>query len=158
MATTLVRDVMTTDVLSFAPHEPVTQAMRRLVERGVSGGPVVGAGNKVVGMLTDSDLIVQDVQLHAPTVIEILGAVIELPTKQKKFEEELHKAVGMTVGEVMNPDVVSCRGDDSIEDAATLMHDRDISRLAVLDAEGRLMGVLARRDILRYLVRGAARG
>ena len=158
MATTLVRDVMTTDVLSFAPHEPVTQAMRRLVERGVSGGPVVGAGNKVVGMLTDSDLIVQDVQLHAPTVIEILGAVIELPTTQKKFEEELHKAVGMTVGEVMNPDVVSCRADDSIEDAATLMHDRDISRLAVLDGDGRLVGVLARRDILRYLVRGAARG
>ena len=63
---TSVRDVMTTNVVSFTREESVTDGMQRLIDANVSGGPVVDGENKVVGMLTDSDLIVQDAQLHAP--------------------------------------------------------------------------------------------
>ena len=76
---TAVRDVMTTDVVRFTRDENITDAMHRLVDAGVSGGPVVDGDGRVVGMLTDSDLIVQDAQLHAPTAIAILGTVISLP-------------------------------------------------------------------------------
>ena len=76
---TAVRDVMTTDVVSFTREESVSDAMQRLLAARVSGGPVVDGERKVVGMLTDSDLIVQDAQLHAPTVIAILGVVVTLP-------------------------------------------------------------------------------
>ncbi len=151
---TAVRDVMTTDVVRFTRDENITDAMHRLVDAGVSGGPVVDGDGRVVGMLTDSDLIVQDAQLHAPTAIAILGTVISLPRAQREFEEELHKQVGMTVGEVMEDDPVTIDADAVVEDAATLMHDRDISRLPVVDADRRLVGVIARGDILRYMVGG----
>jgi CBS domain-containing protein len=151
---TSVRDVMTTDVVCFTRDENVTQAMQRLVDAGVSGGPVVDGDNRVVGMLTDSDLIVQDAQLHAPTAIAILGTVISLPKAKREFEEELHKQVGMTVGEVMEDEPVMIDADSVVEDAATLMHDKDVSRLAVVDSDRRLLGIIARGDILRYMVGG----
>jgi len=155
---TAVRDVMTTNVISFTREEAITDAMQRLLDAGVSGGPVVDGDNKVVGMLTDSDLIVQDAQLHAPTAIAILGTVIALPKAKREFEEELHKQIGLTVGEVMGEDPVTIAADAPVEDAATLMHDNDVSRVPVLDADGRLVGVIARGDILRYLVSGRDAG
>ena len=60
----------------------------------------------------------------------------------------------MTVGEVMEDDPVTIDADAVVEDAATVMHDRDISRLPVVDADRRLVGVIARGDILRYMVGG----
>jgi CBS domain-containing protein len=155
---TAIRDVMTTDVVRFTREENITEAMQRLVDAGVSGGPVVDGENRVVGMLTDSDLIVQDAQLHAPTAIAILGTVISLPKAQREFEEELQKQVGMTVGEVMEDDPVMIDADSVVEDAATLMHDKDVSRLAVVDGDRRLLGVIARGDILRYMVGGRGEG
>lgn len=151
---TAVRDVMTTNVISFTRDEPVADAMKRLLDASVSGGPVIDGDSKVVGMLTDSDLIVQDAQLHAPTAIAILGVVVALPGSKREFEEDLHKQLGLTVGEVMGDEPVTIDADAPVEDAATVMHDKDVSRLAVIDAEGRLVGVIARGDILRYIVSG----
>ena len=151
---TSVRDVMTTNVISFTRDESVTDGMQRLIDANVSGGPVVDGENKVVGMLTDSDLIVQDAQIHAPTAIAILGTVFSLPKARREFEEELHKQIGLTVGEVMGEDPVTIHADAAVEDAATLMHDKEVSRLPVVDDDGRLVGVIARGDILRYMVSG----
>jgi CBS domain-containing protein len=148
---TLVRQVMTTDVVSFQPDESIQDAMRRLVEREIDGGPVVDAGGGVVGMLTAGDLIVQNARLHYPTVITLLGATIELPGSQKHFEDDLHKAVGVTVAEVMTEEVVTCGADDTVEDVATLMHERHLSRLPVVE-DGRVVGIIARGDILRAIV------
>jgi CBS domain-containing protein len=80
--------------------------------------------------------------------------VISLPSARREFEEELHKQVGMTVGEVMEDEPVTIDADAVVEDAATLMHDRDVSRLPVIDADRRLVGIIARGDILRYMVGG----
>ena len=151
--TSPVRDVMTTDVVWFRPDEPIADATLRLVERGIDGGPVLD-GDDVVGMLTSDDLIVQETRLHYPTVISILGANIELPSAHRHFEEELHKAVGLTVGEVMNDDAVTCSPDDTVETAATILHERHLSRLPVVE-DGKLVGIISRGDILSAIVRSA---
>jgi CBS domain-containing protein len=150
--TTPVRDVMTTDVLWFRPDEPITDATRRLVERGVDGGPVLDEAGAVIGMLTSDDLIVQETRLHYPTVVSILGANLELPSSKRHFEEELHKAIGLTVGEVMNDDIIVCTSDDTVESVATMLHERHLSRLPVVDG-GTLVGIISRGDILAAIVR-----
>lgn len=147
------RDVMTTDVVTFAPDEPITDAMQKLVDRGVDAGPVVDGGGAVVGMLSTGDLIVQESQLHYPTVINILGGLFELPGSRKRFEHELNQAVAVDVADAMSPDPVTCGPDDTIEQVATLMHDHDVSRVPVVE-EGRLVGIVARGDVLRGLVGG----
>lgn len=153
--TMLVRQVMTTDVLSFRPDDNVGDAMRALMERGVDAGPVVDDGGQVVGMLSTGDLIVQESQLHVPTVISLLGASIEWPASQRHFEEDLRKALGSTVGEVMATETVTCREDDTLEQAATYMHDHDVSRLPVL-RDGALVGIIARGDIIRAMIAAAS--
>ena len=145
------RDVMTTEVVSFAVHEPITEAMRTLVEKGIDAGPVLDDAGKVVGMLSTGDLMVQEAQLHAPTVINILGGLIELPGSKKRFEHELEQAVAVDVEDAMSPDPVTCGPDDTVETVATLMHDNDISRVPVVE-DGRLVGIVARGDILRAII------
>ena len=90
---TPISSVMTTDVLTFAPDDQVADAMAQLVGRGVDGAPVVDGDGRVVGMLSTGDLIVQDAQLHIPTVISMFGASIELPSSKRHFEEDLRKAL-----------------------------------------------------------------
>jgi CBS domain-containing protein len=150
---TLVRDVMTKvpGVLTFTPDMKIEDAARALAERKLGGAPVVDAGGRVVGLLEDDDLIVQETRLHAPTVITVLGAYIPLGS-QHDFEEELRKAVGATVGQVMDADPEVCREDDTLERVATLLHDKHLSRLPVVASDGTLVGIVSRGDLVRALL------
>ena len=143
---------MTTEVLTFAPDDNVGDAMRTLVDRGIDGAPVVTADGEVVGMLSTGDLIVQESRLHFPTVISLLGATLELPSSKRQFDEDLRQTLGSTVGQVMQSDPITIGADDTVEEAATLMHEHDISRLPVLGDAG-LVGIVARVDILRSIIR-----
>jgi CBS domain-containing protein len=144
---------MTTDVVSFTADEPIREATMRLLDREVDGGPVVDADGHLVGMLTTDDLLVQETRLHYPTVVSLFGAYLELPGAHRHFEEDLRRAVGATVGEVMRHELVSCSEDDTLERAATLMHERKVSRLPVV-RDGKLVGIIGRGDIIRAIVDG----
>ena len=148
---TLVRQVMTTDVVTVRPDEPIQEATRKLIAHEVDGAPVVDANGAVVGMLTSDDLLVQETKLHYPTVVSLFGAYLELPSAHRQFEEDLRKAVGATVEEVMNDEPVTVGDEDTLERAATLMHEENVSRLPVV-RDGRLVGIIARGDILRAVM------
>lgn len=152
---TLVRDVMTTDVLSFKPSDSVETAARALSERRLGGAPVIDDDGMVVGLLEDDDLIVQDTRLHFPTVISVFGAYLELPSSLRHFEADLRKAVGATVRDVMDADAPTCSPDDTLETVATFLHDRNASRMAVVDDDGRLLGIVSRGDLVRAIVGGS---
>jgi CBS domain-containing protein len=147
-----VSSIMTTEVLSLPVDQPIQDAMQALVDRGVDGAPVVDADGKVVGMLSTGDLIVQDARLHGPTVISLLGAYIELPGSRHKADEDFEKATSLTVADSMDDEPVTLGPDDTVESAATAMHDNDISRVPVVGGDGRLVGIVARGDILRSIV------
>jgi CBS domain-containing protein len=152
---TTVAEVMTTDVLTFSPDENVQDAIGRLIERNVDAAPVVDDDGRVVGMLSTGDIIVQETQLHFPTVITLFGAYLELPSQHRHFDSDLQKALGSSVGEVMTAHPVTIGPADTIERAATLMHEKEVSRLPVIEA-GRLVGIVSRGDIVRALVSPSA--
>jgi CBS domain-containing protein len=148
-----VRDLMVTEVLTFTADDDVQDAMRALVMSDIDAAPVVDADGFVVGSLSTGDLIVEEANISLPAVITLLGAVMELPKSRKKYEQDLGKALGATVGEVMQAGVVAILGpDDTLEVAATVMHDEDLDRVPVCDEEGHLVGIVARGDILRAIV------
>jgi len=151
---TLVRQVMTTDVLTFRPTDKVEAAARALSERKLGGAPVVDDAGTVLGLLEDDDLIVQDTRLHFPTVISLFGGYLELPSSLRHFEADLRKAVGATVGDVMDADAPTTGPDDTLENVATVLHDRNASRMAVVDDDGVLMGIVSRGDLVRAIVGG----
>ena len=151
---TLVRQVRTTDVLTFRPTDTVESAARALSERRLGGAPVVDDDGRVVGLLEDDDLIVQETRRHFPTVISVFGAYLELPSSLRHFEADLRKAVGATVSDVMDAEAPTCRPDDTLETVATTLHDRNASRMAVVDDDGRLLGIVSRGDLVRAIVGG----
>lgn len=147
-----VSEIMTTEVLTFAPGDDVRDAMRELLRRDVDGAPVIDGG-AVVGMLSTSDLIVEEARVHLPTVITLLGAYLELPSSKKRFDADMEKALGSTVGEVMTPGAASISPDTTVEQVATIMHEEGVDRVVVIDEGGSLVGIVARGDIVREIVR-----
>lgn len=147
-----VRDLMVTDVLTFDPSDNVRDAMRALLRRDVDGAPVIDDDGTVIGLLTTADLIVEEARIHLPTVITLLGAYIELPSSKRRFEADVEKALGSTVGDVMERECPVIGSDETVERAATIMHEQGADRIAVVD-DGELVGIIARGDIVRAIVR-----
>jgi len=153
-----VTEVMTTDVVTFTADENVQTAMQQLVDSGVDAGPVVDEAGSVVGMLSTGDLIVEEARVHFPTVVNFLGVNVTWPFDHRQFDDSVSKALGATVGEVMTADPVTVDIVASVEDAATTMHDHEISRVPVVDGEGHLVGLIARGDIVRAIVQDQRQG
>lgn len=144
-----VKEIMHTDFFALGPDDPVEDAMRALVDHDVDAAPVTDTDGMLVGLLSNTDLIVQEAQIHFPTLLSFLGASIEIG--HKRFAEELTKALGSKVKDVMTVDPATCVESDAVEAVATLMHDHDVSEIPVVGA-GRLIGVVTRNDILRAIL------
>ncbi len=151
-SSTPLREVMTAEVVTADPDLSLAAAADLLAEHGVGAVPVVDPDGQVVGLLRDEDLLVTEARLHAPTTIAILGVDFTLPGEIRRYDEELRKAVGSTVREVMETSFPTLEPDASVEDAATLMHESDVTHVVVL-GDGRPVGIVARGDLVRYLSR-----
>ena len=143
------RDIMTPNPVTVPPEMPVTDAAKLMVEQHVGALPVMD-GDKLIGIVTEGDLIMADVRIQFPTYIDLLSGFIFYPPSMRRFENELRKAVGAEVKDVMTRDPVTVTADMSVEDVATLMVDREVSRLPVLEA-GRLVGIISKSDVVRSL-------
>jgi CBS domain-containing protein len=150
---TLVTDVMTTDVLTLHADTTVEEAVRSMSERGVSGAPVVDAEDRLIGLLDDSDLILSEARLHAPTTIELFGAYLTLPREAHRYEEQLRHALAATVGEAMEEQPRTVGPDATVEEVATIMVDRGVSRVPVVDEQRHVVGIVTRGDIVGSLYR-----
>jgi CBS domain-containing protein len=151
-ADTPVTEVMTRDVLALRPDQTIEEAVAALNERDISGAPVVDDDGRLIGLLDDTDLIMSEARLHAPTVVEILGAYITLPGERRRFSEELRHALGQVVGDVMERPL-SVPESATVEDVATLIVDRDVSRVPVVDGARRVVGIVTRGDLVRTMYR-----
>ncbi|MBN2404458.1 MAG: CBS domain-containing protein [Coriobacteriia bacterium] len=152
MATLTARDIMTPDPVTVSTSMTVKDAARAMVEKKVGALPVVDEG-ELVGIVSESDLIMQDVKMEFPTYIHLLDGLIMYPPATARFESELKKAVGATVGDVMTEKPIVVQVDTTVEDVATLMVDREVSRVPVLDGET-LVGIVSKSDIVRSLILG----
>lgn len=150
MAELTTRAIMTKDPITVAQDLSVTDAARIMVENKVGALPVLD-GETLIGLVTEGDLIMRDVKVEFPTYLHLLDGFIMYPPATARFESELKKAVGATVEDVMTSDPVVIQADTAVGDAATLMVERDVSRLPVLDGE-RLVGIVSKSDIVRSLI------
>jgi CBS domain-containing protein len=149
-----VRDIMQPDVITVGPEATVRELAAILAEHKISGVPVVDESGDVLGMVSESDVILQDAEFRFPYYIQFLESVIYLQSFAK-FEERFRKTFGTKVAEVMSDDPVKISPDASIYEAATLMADRKVNRLPVLE-EGGLVGIITRGDIVRAIAENKA--
>ncbi len=145
-----INDVMTAEVITVSSEDPVEKCAKLLQENNISGLPVVDTEGKLVGMITEGDLIRRASRIEAPGYLEILGGLIYLGSP-KKFVDELQRAMALEAGKMMSKNVITVKPGESLEKAATLMVNNNINRLPVVDDEGNLVGIVSRRDIMKHL-------
>ena len=137
-----VRDIMTTRVISVGKDTTFREMASALREYRISAFPVVDDDRKVIGVVSEADLLNKEALVDEPGVF---GGILH--------RRDQAKARGITAGDLMTTAVVAVRPEDTVEHAAKLMYDRGVKRLPVTDAGGRLAGIVSRADVLSVFER-----
>ncbi|WP_072621916.1 CBS domain-containing protein [Spirulina major] len=148
--TKTVAEFMTPTPITVTPQTSLREAIQLLAEKQISGLPVVDDAGTLVGVLSDADLMWQETGADPPPYIMFLDSVIFLQNPAR-YEQELHKSLGQTVGEVMTKKPITAQPDQSLRDAARIMHEKHVRRLPVVDANGQIVGILSHGDIIRAM-------
>ena len=130
----------------LGPDETVEGAIKLFAESGISGAPVVEDGRRLVGIVTEGDLIFRDADIKAPGFLDILGGLIPLGSWDE-YRKEALKSAGVTVDEVMTRELITISPDASLAEASTTMADKRVKILPVAEGD-RLHSVITRMDIL----------
>jgi len=133
-----VKELMSSPVVTVPPELPVKQVAALLVERRISAAPVVDARGQLVGIVSEADLV----PLQA------------VPQRSRRFPhpDQLLEFLPDTAGKAMTPHVVALPEDATVAEAASLMLERAVKRIPIL-RDGRVTGIISRRDLLRALAR-----
>jgi len=130
---------------TLGPDETVESAIKLFAEAGISGAPVVDEG-RLVGIVTEGDLIFRDADVKAAGFLDILGGLIPLGSWEE-YRKEALKSAGVTVDEVMTRELIMISPDASLAEASTIMADKRVKILPVAEGDA-LQGVITRMDIL----------
>jgi CBS domain-containing protein len=140
-----VSDIAHEEWPTLGPRETVEGAIKVFAESGISGTPVV-EGGRLVGIVTEGDLIFRDADIKSPGFLDILGGMIPLGNWDE-YRREAMKSAGVTVDQVMTEDVRTVSPDATLAEAATIMAENRVKILPVTES-GALRGVITRMDIL----------
>ena len=148
-------EIMRSDVPSVTREEDAKKAIDLLARTDLGAIPVVDSGEKVVGIVSESDLILSEEEedLHLPHYLNIMGGIVFVGS-MKGFEEKLNKAFATNVRDLMTSDPVVVSDGDDAEAVARKIAESHHNHLPVVDGEGRLAGMVTRADALAALVAG----
>jgi len=136
-----VKDVMTTQVVWVEHDTPFAAIAASLRQFRVSAFPVLDDDGQVIGVVSESDLLAK---------LALDGGEGRMPGMITGLlhQHEMEKARGITAEDLMTSPVATVSPDDTVEHAARLMYVRRVKRLPVIDADGRLAGIVSRADVL----------
>lgn len=138
-----VEEIMTREVVSVKTNTPLAELAEAMGQRGISGVPVLDETNKVVGVVSEKDFLsrmgVKESQNFMTLVASCLRTkgCVALPIKKQ------------TAGDLMSTPAVMVSPETRVRDLAELFTDRHINRAPVTDAEGHLVGIVTRGDLVR---------
>jgi CBS domain-containing protein len=143
-----VADVMTRQVVSVRPDTPVAEIVALLIDRALRSAPVVDAENRVIGIITDGDLLTRGAT-ELPLALQR-----ELSLAERAATIETLAAHPHTAADLMTPDPVTLPETTPLAEAAAVMADRGLKRIPVVDAQNRLVGMVSRSDLLATVAEG----
>jgi CBS domain-containing protein len=145
MTSSLVRDVMTTEVVTAEPSTPFKEIAARLAQHRISAVPVVDAGRRVLGIITEADLLLKQEHPDPKADISLIW------TRRRRRERA--KAAAAVAGKLMTAPAATVAPSSTVTEAARRMHTAGVKRLPVVDETGRLVGIVSRADLLKVFTR-----
>jgi CBS domain-containing protein len=143
-----VHDVMTTSVVSVQETTPLKEVAQVLVDRGISGVPVVNESGRVVGIVSEADFLFKE---SGPEIVR-QRRLARFFGDSKSNQARRAKLEATTAAEAMTTPAITISPTQPVAEAARLMTARQVNRLVVLDAE-ELIGIVTRADLVRAFVR-----
>ncbi len=149
--TSTLGKIMSSDVFTLAPDTKVREAMRQLIDRHVSGMPIVGEDGRLQGFVSDGDIMRYLADKHP----DITGpySFMEQANRQT-MDERLKSLLDMPVSEIATTNVITLPAGSSLEDAANLLAQYKLKKVPVTH-NGELVGILSRSDVMRYAMEQA---
>lgn len=140
-----VRNVMSTDVVTVREGTPFKDVVRALSGRDVSAAPVVDAERRVLGVVSEADLLIK----QGTQEVEFARSLASWWSGRRN----LRRAVATTAGTLMTKPAVTVTDNATVAGAARLMTQHNVKRLPVVDGDGRLVGIVSRKDVLTVFLR-----
>ena len=140
-----VRDVMTKEVISIPKFESIMCAANILSEKNISGLPVVDKGQKVIGIITQADILSMLGVGRDHTFKDLLKYMLGEPLPERK--------IGDLDGDIMTAPALTIRPEANIAEVVRIMDERKVRRLPVVDEKDILIGIISRADILKAVIR-----
>jgi len=144
-------DIMTKKVITIQSDASVKKLAEILLTHNISGVPVLGESGELSGIVTESDLIFQNKRLRLPTAIPILDSFFFLD-RPDKMKQELSKIAGSTVADICSQEVVTISPDTPLDKIATIMTERKLHTLPVVEEDGTMIGIVGKKDIIRTIL------
>ena len=146
-----ISEIMDSSPVTVASDASVEDVVAALREHQLPGMPVVDADGRLVGIVTEADLVLPDDEgdLHIPHYVNLFGGTVFLESLHR-FEDRLRKAFAASAEDMMTRDPDTVGPDTSVREAARLLHETGHNRLPVVE-DGRLVGVVTRLDVLGAL-------
>jgi len=143
------RDIMSKEIVSVSTTTSLKDLAHTFVETRFSNLPVLDEEGRLVGIISETDLVEQQRPLHIPTVMTLFDWVFSFGN-EKRFKEEVDRVTAATVGELYHKDLVTCSPDTTVRDLAALMSQHKVHLLPVIEND-KMIGVVARLDLIRVM-------
>lgn len=146
----IVKDLMTTNVITASPDMLVSKVSEILSEHHFTGLPVVNADGQVLGTISERDFITAGSNLYLPTYIKLLSEMDYMQGGEKNVPHVVDQVVNATAKDIMNQDVPFARPETTLEELARMFAEKRVNPIPVTDSGNKLMGIISRSDLIKF--------
>ena len=144
----LVKEIMSKDLVTVYATNTIEEVARIFIEKKISGVPVVDSQGKLLGIITEGDLVYQQKKLNPPVFLSFFDGVIQVG--KNAFFDEIKKISAFMVQDLMTKeDLIVAREDADLSDVATLMIENKVNRIPILNDEDKVVGIVTRYDLIK---------
>ena len=145
------KDIMTTDVIVANKNDIIANVANLLIKEKIGGLPVVDEENKVVGIISETDIMKKESHVDSPRMLNFIQGIIFLDD-MKKFEDEMRAIAAYKVEvDLMSKDIITVNENDTFDYVANVMINKSINRVPVVDENNFLKGIICRYDIIKAM-------
>lgn len=144
------KDIMTTNVKVAKETDTIQDIANILITEKIGGVPVVNEEGKVVGIISETDIMKKEKYVNPLEYITFLQGVIYL-NDFKKMEHDIKDIAAIQVKDLMSKEVIKVHEDDTFDDIANIMIKKSVNRVPVVDQNDKIKGIICRYDIIKSM-------
>jgi len=150
-----VKDVMAKKVICVSKDTTVGKLSEILLKNNITGAPVIDKNGILEGMVTDADIITEDIEPVFPLYFDPLIVSYAFIENFEKYKKTIDDYLNLKVEDIMTRRIRTVKKDTPVSDAVKIMVKHRVNRIPVVDENNKVIGIVARADILRSMLSGS---